>query len=156
MEYDKKKIEEGLHELMKMRIGNLEEAIKKTSETTTISTPQVYDALKTYSEANTISSTIIDTSGYVTKSIQLLLQGFENLKKPLDRDYISKKLAELNLSVRARKILTRMKLLESPIADLAQKTEIDVRSIKGAGDLTFNELRGILTLGGLDFKYYKK
>jgi len=156
MKYNKQKIEAGLHELMRMRIGDLEKAVKETSKKITMCTPEFYNALRNYDQANQIASTMINTSEYVTQSTKLLLQGMDDLKKPLDENYINQKLGEMNLNVRAVKTLARMNLLESPIKDLAQKTEIDLLCIKGCGENTFQELRKILTEGGLDFKDYRK
>ena len=141
-----------MHELMKMRVGNLEEAVNKTKGTENISTPEVINFMEDYEKAQEFATDIINVSPYVIRFTKILMDGVKNLKKPLDEDYINKKLKDFNLSARASNSLTRMKLYGSTVADLAQKIENEVRSIMGVGNSTFNELRKILTDGGLDFK----
>ena len=149
MIYDNKKIEEGFHELMKMRVGELEKALDSNM-------PQPISMVKAIQSYRTIEMSareFISTSNYERKFDNLL----ENFKSSLDKPYVNRKLKEFNLTPRARQVLRRKKLLESSVANLAQKTKEDLLiETKGCGKKTLQELRKILTDGGLDFKDYRK
>ena len=156
MEYNHKKIQEGMHELMKMRVGDLEESVNKTKGTENISTPEVINFMEDYEKTQEFATDIINVSPYVIRFTKILMDGVKNLKMPKDKDYSQRKLNSFELSGHASNSLTRMHLYNGTVEDLAKKTEIDVRCVKGVGDKTVQRFKQILTEGGLDFRDYRK
>ncbi len=137
MEYDHKKLEEGLHELMKLNTDQLGEAIGKT-----LQTKNVYKAVKSYLDAEKLASPIIDTSDYRSKCGVAIFQRFENPTLYPGHPYLNRKISDLNLTVRVEKCLDSIGLsLDSEISELIRKSGDDLLSISKFGKTCLREVK---------------
>ena len=114
----------------------------KTGQFITVHFPEV----PTYKRAYSLSSCALDRGHYDHIRQEML----DKLKDTVGEEILNKSLAQVELSVRARKALQLLGI--QTIGDLAARTEAELMGVKNFGQTSLDELKALLTQHGLSLR----
>ena len=133
---DKQKLKNALHETMEFAVSGLEKSV------------QFYLSMR---EA---ASEKININSYEVK-VNRILRKFQPIVKPIPKkemeNYLKKPINSFDISSNFVKNSLKREGINT-VEALASRTEPEIYSLRGVGNLNFRKLRKILTDRGLDFK----